>query len=262
MRNSYPRQVSESVYLLGNHYFRSYLVRGESCALVEGGVTWSVPQVLEQLKELNIADGELQYLIIPHAHFDHVCGIPGLKEAFPHLQVLASGPAARVLGKEKVIAGFFDEDRSLIENMLKKAVVPETLFPELQPAVQPAEPITLSPAEHSVKSTFSPPAAITVDRVIAEGDKLDLGNGCILQFSLLPGHSPCSMAAYLTSEQVLFSSDCGGYPISGDTILPMYFAGYQEYVHSLQRLADVEASVLAAPPLSPAFSAPTGPYKP
>ena len=88
---------------------------------------------------------------------------------------------------------------------------------------------------------------IAVDRVITEGDKLDLGRGCVLQFSLLPGHSPCSMAAYLPSERVLFASDCGGYPISEDTIFPMYFAGYQDYVNSLQRLSDIEASVLAAP---------------
>lgn len=244
---AFPRHISESVYLLGNHYFQSYLVRGECCALVEGGVTWSVPQVVAQLEELKIAAGELQYLIIPHAHFDHVCGIPGLKEAFPHLEVLASGPAASVLGKEKVITGFFNEDRSLIENLQKKGESLEALPPALQQAVQSTKPPALPAVGFPVKPAVSPPATIAVDGVITEGDELDLGRGRILQFSLLPGHSPCSMAAYLPSEQVLFSSDCGGYPISEDTIFPMYFAGYEDYVHSLQRLSEIEASVLAAP---------------
>lgn len=66
---------------------------------------------------------------IPHAHFDHVCGVPGLKEAFPHLQVLASGPAAKVLGKEKVVTGFFNEDRVFIENLQKKKRGAESITP-------------------------------------------------------------------------------------------------------------------------------------
>ncbi|MDA8211257.1 MAG: MBL fold metallo-hydrolase [Clostridia bacterium] len=103
---AYPQHISESVYLLGNHYFQAYLVRGESCALVEGGVTWSVPQVIQQLEELKIAAEELQYLIIPHAHFDHVCGVPGLKGAFPHLQVLAPGLPLKYWEKKRWLPAF------------------------------------------------------------------------------------------------------------------------------------------------------------
>jgi len=58
-----------------------------------------VPQIIKQLEELEIAPEELQYLIISHAHFDHVCGIPGLKKAFPNLQILASEAAAKDRGR-------------------------------------------------------------------------------------------------------------------------------------------------------------------
>lgn len=223
MTMTYPGRITECVYLVGNHFFRSYLVCGEVCALVEAGVTWSVPQVVEQLEELGIAPEGLQYLIVSHAHFDHVCGIPGLKKAFPSLRVLASEAAAGVLGKTKVLTGFFSEDAALAKNLSDKGQGMQAV----------SEP--------------EPPVNIKVDRVITEGDKLDLGRGIILYFSLLPGHSPCSMTAYLPLEQVLFPADCGGYPISRDTIFPMYFAGYEDYVTGLKKLQNIEASVLAAP---------------
>lgn len=223
MLMNHPRKITEGVYLVGNHFFRSYLVRGEICALVEAGVTWSAPQVVKQLEELGMAPEELQYLIISHAHFDHVCGIPGLQKAFPHLRILASGAAARVLGKTKVVTGFFSEDVALAKNLRDKGQVMQAV------------------------SIPEPPVTITVDLVINEGDKLDLGKGVILHFKLLPGHSPCSMAAYLPLEQVLFAADCAGYPISEDTIFPMYFAGYKDYVTGIKKLQNIEASVLAAP---------------
>jgi len=46
---------------------------------------------------------------------------------------------------------------------------------------------------------------------------------------------------------VLFAADCGGYPISEDTIFPMYFSGYEDYVTGLKKLQNMESSVLAAP---------------
>ncbi|MFZ3173024.1 MAG: MBL fold metallo-hydrolase [Carboxydocellales bacterium] len=219
---NFPRRISPSIYVLGNAYFQSFLVRGECCALIEGGVSCSVPLLVKQLKKLQIPAGELQYLIISHAHFDHVCGVPGLKEAFPQVQVLASATAAKVLSKEKVIAGFFAEDKFLRENMAE---------------------LTNNLEQTNIK----PPATITIDSVIKEGDRLVLGRGCSLEFFQLPGHSPCGLGAYLAVEQVLFPSDSGGYPLNEDIMFPVYFAGYEDYLASLKRLAEFKSEVLAAP---------------
>lgn len=222
MIKAYPQQISNSVYLLGNKYFKSYLVQGEKCALVEGGVSWSAPDLVQQLGGMGITNVDLQYLIIPHAHFDHVCGIPSLKEAFPQLKILATAYAAKILEKEKVVSVFFNEDRALSENLAQNE------------------------QGQKVVSKTVPPAVINVDRVISEGEQLDLDKGCTLDFILIPGHSPCSMAPYLPSEQVLFASDSAGYPLDED-IFPMYFAGYEDYVVSLHRMLSIEVSVLACP---------------
>ncbi len=217
------KRVSEKVYLLGDPYYQVYLVRGESCALVESGLSYTVPNVVSQLAELEISPEEIRYLVIPHAHFDHACGTPGLQRAFPHLQIVASTVAARVFAKEKVVTGHFIEDRAVVETLLGKGIL-----------------------EH-YDTTFQPPTTISVDIVMNEGDVLDLGGGCNLSFYLTPGHSPCSMSIYLPLGEVLFPSDCLGYQFSNNDMFPMYFSGFADYVNSIKKLSGIETSVLAFP---------------
>jgi glyoxylase-like metal-dependent hydrolase (beta-lactamase superfamily II) len=222
MTNSIITEVSEKVYQMGDSFYQVYLVRGKSCALVEPGLTYTVPKVVSGIKELGISPEKIHYLIITHAHFDHVCGVPGLLRAFPNLKTVASPIAAKVLAKEKVVAGHFSEDKAVVENLLKKGLLKE------------------------YDASFQPPSTINVDMIMNEGDVLDLGDGCELTFSLTPGHSPCSMSCYLSLGEVLFPSDVFGYVYSKD-IFPMYLANYTDYMNSIKKVSAIEASVLALP---------------
>lgn len=222
MTNSTITKVSEKVYQMGDPFYQVYLVRGKSCALVEPGLTYTVPNVVAGIEELGISPEEIHYLIITHAHFDHVCGVPGLLRAFPNLKTVASPIAAKVLTKEKVVAGHFSEDKAVVETLLKKGLLKD------------------------YDASFQPPSIINVDMIMNEGDVLDLGDGCKLAFSLTPGHSPCSMSCYLALGEVLFPSDVFGYVYSKD-IFPMFLANYTDYINSIKKVSAIEASVLAFP---------------
>ncbi|MGV8056644.1 MAG: MBL fold metallo-hydrolase [Smithellaceae bacterium] len=223
MMNGAVRKVSDRVYLLGDPYYQVYLVRGESCALVESGLSYSVPNVVAQIAKLGISPEEIRYLVIPHAHFDHACGAPGLQRAFPHLRTAASAVAAKVLAKEKVVAAHFIEDRFVTESLLSKGLL------------------------RHYDTSFQIPSMISVDMVMNEGDVLDLGHGCILSFYSTPGHSPCSMSIYLSLGEVLFPSDCLGYQYRNMDICPGYLSSFADYVQSIKKVSGIETSVLAFP---------------
>lgn len=221
MTQNVIKQISEKVYLFGDPYYQVYLVRGEICALVETGLSYSVPNIVAQIAELGIAREEIRYLIITHAHFDHQCGTPRLQKAFPNLQVLASPIASRVLAKEKVVAGHFVEDKAVVETLLRKGLLKQ------------------------YDTSFQPPATVNVDRIMDEGDLLDLGGGCTLSFYLTPGHSPCSMSIYLPLGEVLFPSDCLCYEFKNKDMFPMYFSSLADFLNSIKKLSNIETSVLA-----------------
>ncbi|HEX3031827.1 MAG TPA: MBL fold metallo-hydrolase [Bacillota bacterium] len=223
----YPTAVTQKVYKLGNPYLHTFLVKGQDCALIEAGISSSARQVIEQLQQMEIPPENIRYLLVGHAHFDHATGIPTLKKAFPHLQVLARPYAAQLLAKPKVFASFMQEEVPMVQRLAQKGYR----------------------AQHLIDPAHSPCAqqSIAVDRVMEDGDLLELGGDCTLRLIATPGHSPCSMAVYLEQEQVLFPSDCTGYPVKPGYVWPVYFYSYEEYVTSLKKLQQLDVQVVAGP---------------
>ncbi|MGD9878414.1 MBL fold metallo-hydrolase [Desulfococcus sp.] len=217
MNRSWPIQLTDHVTVFGNEDFRHYLVGEYQDMLIECGVTASAARFAEQLSDAGRDAPDK--LLVMHAHFDHVCGIPELKRRFPNAEVLASSAAARVLDNPKVIAGFFDQDR-------KVAGYPET---------------GASGANAGCSER------IAVDRIVNGGDRIALKGGEHLELIAAPGHSPCGLAAWFEKDRVLFVSDALGFQISDDMIFPVFFHAYQAYIETIERLGKYPAEVLAFP---------------
>jgi glyoxylase-like metal-dependent hydrolase (beta-lactamase superfamily II) len=84
-----------------------------------------------------------------------------------------------------------------------------------------------------------------IEREINDGEKWDLGRGVTLYFYHAPGHSPCSIMAYLPGGEVLFSSDSAGFPISENRLFPIFFAGYGDYLKTIDRMRELPVQILA-----------------
>jgi glyoxylase-like metal-dependent hydrolase (beta-lactamase superfamily II) len=86
---------------------------------------------------------------------------------------------------------------------------------------------------------------IAIDRVVGEGDSIEVGPGTAYQVLETPGHSPCSLSFFDPERKVLIISDASGYymPTHNDW-WPNYFSDYGQYVASLERLAGLGAEVL------------------
>lgn len=210
--------ISTSVFALGNRHFNVYLAGGEEKVVIEGAVSAAAPAVRRQAGELGGIAG-VSRLVVMHAHFDHVCGLPALKGIFPGASTAASAKAAEVLAKPSVVENFFREDAAMTA--------------------------ALGGRDGDEGGEAKAPQTIAVDEIIPDGTVWRLGPNFSLRFFRAPGHSPCSLAAYSQEEEVLFSSDSAGFPVDQKTSFPIYFEGYPAYVETIKRMLDLPVEVLA-----------------
>jgi len=215
----FPLRISENVLLLGNGHFNHYIVGQEQAALIEGGMSAGIPAFTQQWESLK-PQPEVSHILALHSHFDHVCGIPAFRKMFTQAVVWASAGTEKLLSKDKVCNAIQLGDQLVSEVYLNDNRISEKLAP------------------------FDP-ALLKIDQVVGQGDVIDLGCGLTLEIIATPGHSSCSIAAYLPAEEVMFVSDAAGTAISPEVIAPVFFQDYDLYLDSIRRLMDYPTKVLA-----------------
>ena len=165
MQEFRPIAITPHFYQLGTPFFPVYLSLGEDAMLIEGGTGATTDIIVHQIQELGIDPRRIKYIALTHTHADHVGAIPRLKALWPHLQLVAGDKAPKLLGNEKVIKQFVGMDGAIAGIMKEKGeipAVPETLAEYLFP----------------------------VDRIVVEGDVIDLGTGCAGPSIRPPGIPP------------------------------------------------------------------------
>ena len=214
-----PQKVNEEIEYLGTTDMCIYLLKGREYMFIEGGMSYITPTLLRQLGERGIDQSKIAKFLILHSHFDH-CGIvPFFKRRLPQIEVLASDRTKEVYAKEKAINFIRERNRAMIEyyGMQREAA--------------------------ELNLDFD---AIPVDRVAKEGDRVDLGNGLIAEFIEVPGHSSCSIAAYVGKMKALFASDAAGIPNEKGTIYPIGNENFIQFQQSLAKLNEYDVEILCA----------------
>ena len=214
-------KLTENVMQLGNRHFNFFVVGQKKAAIVECGVNGGVVSFNQQWIPW-LEKPAIHNLVVSHAHFDHVCGIPALRRLFPQAKLLASAEAQKVLSRTKILDNFFSQDDKMSEVLMDQGLVPEKI----------STPVTKE---------------IAVDEILGEGDRIDLGKGLRLEVMDAPGHSPCSLAFYLPGDKVMFLSDAAGFQISDEAIFPIFFQGYEMYMETIKRLMTFPTMVLGTP---------------
>jgi len=215
----FPVRIAEGLYALGNPHFMTYLVAGEECALVELGVSATAPAVARQVADLGVEPDRIRYLVVPHAHYDHLGGIPYFLGSYPRARVVASPHAAEILSRPRVLEQFFRED-AFTGEWLERHGAGRRAF------------------------SWLPGAVLRVDHVVTDGDVLELGRGYSLNFLAAPGHSPCSLAVYLPVAGVLLVSDSLGFHLGPGENFPLFFQSYRVYMDTIARLSGLGAGTV------------------
>lgn len=218
-----PVQIADRLWMLGTNPFPLFFYQGKQKGTIFEGAVSAVGKVLdEQLRQLGIARDAVRQIVVTHAHPDHVMAVPVFREMFPNVSVIASEPAAKTLQIEKAVAFFCRMDSALTDWLVRSGVIAEA-------GRQPPR------AENQ----------IAVDRTVREGDEIEVDEGVSLRVLETPGHSHCSLSFHQPEDNVLIISDATGYYMPDqDYLWPGYLANYGDYLHSIDRLAEIGAETL------------------
>jgi len=218
MRIRKPGKVREKLWFLGSEESCVYLLEGKNGSmLISGGISYIVPEVLGQFEEFGIDENRIAKLLILHAHFDHVGIVPFFKRRHPGMEVYASERGWEILGMPKAIRTINEFSLSVAARMGKTGVC--------------------SKYDLEWRQDVS-------GQNVHEGDRIDLGDMEVRVLEI-PGHSSCSVGAYVPQLKALFPSDGGGIPFK-DTIIPSGNSNYTQFQEGLERLKELNVEYLCA----------------
>jgi len=215
-----PGKITERIDFLGTWENCLYLLKGKEAMIIGGGMSWIAPALEKQLSAMDFDLKKIKYLVIPHSHFDHCGAVPYLKRKFPYIQIVASAYSKEVFSKEKAVDFIAGINKEMIEKF------------------------GLQNEYERLNLQFD---GIQVDRVVAENDIIDLGDGVEAHFLEVPGHTKCSLAVYVPKLKAMFPSDSALHPTDNGSELSHPSAQYDFplYLESLRKLAAYEVEICA-----------------
>ena len=183
--------------------------------LIGGGMAHLAPLILPQIRAFGIDPKKIREVVLLHTHFDHCGLVPYLRRLWPWMKVAASAQ-----GKSR----------------LSDPRVTQSIAAFNQMAIARAR---LEGETARLGAEFT---RIEVQNTLREGDQLVCG-GVTLDILQVPGHSSCSIAAYMPAEKALFASDAAGVSY-GNFVFAAGNSNYDLYQESLQRMARYPVEVV------------------
>jgi glyoxylase-like metal-dependent hydrolase (beta-lactamase superfamily II) len=218
MRVRQPGKVRERLWRLGREESCVYVLEGnKESMIVNGGISYLMPDLLRQFEAFGIDESRITKLLILHAHFDHVGIVPFFKRRHPGLEIYASARAWEILQMPKAINTINGFSRSVARQMGKEEVY------------------TTCDLDWGDEITGT---------AVSEGDRIDLGDLEVRVYET-PGHSSCSISAYVPQLKALFASDGGGIPYK-ETIIASGNSNFTQYQQSLEKLKDLDVEYACA----------------
>lgn len=154
-----------------------YVILEEQLTIIETGPSPSVKYIREGLEKLGYTTADLKYIIVTHIHLDHAGGAGLLLRECPNAKIVVHEKGARhLIDPKRLVAG-------------ARGVYGDQ-FQEL----------------------FEPVVPVYEDDIIIkkEGETLEIGERCTLEFWDTPGHANHHLAIYDPVSHGIFSGDTVG----------------------------------------------------
>jgi glyoxylase-like metal-dependent hydrolase (beta-lactamase superfamily II) len=177
------KQINDRVFIIDGMDLRiaertgTYVIAEKELTLIDTSASPSMPYIKEGLAELGYALDEVKYIIVTHIHLDHAGGAGLLLKDCPNAKVVVHPKGARHLADpSRLIAG--------------ARQVYGDKFDQL----------------------FNPIVAIPEERLLVktEGEQLEIGPLCKLEFWDAPGHANHHFGVYDPVTNGMFAGDTAG----------------------------------------------------
>ncbi len=212
MTGIFPRQVSDTLWILGNDNFYIYLVKGSSsCALIETGISATADILRNQLFLIGMRP---DFLIVTHPHSDHITGLERLRNAFPEAIVMAGRGAESFINHPRYEQSIVIEDLHMTRSLESLGLFSST------------------PAINSVPS-------LSGCMVINDAEELNLG-ALSIRFGEVKGHSPGNISIYIPDTKTILVSDSLGNYYPGRGFFPTFFTGFTDYLLTIDYLEKLD----------------------
>ncbi|MBT2570815.1 MBL fold metallo-hydrolase [Planococcus sp. ISL-110] len=183
MEDKQPIRLTERMHLIDGFDLGlpertgTYVIDEKELTLVDTGPSPSVKYVKKGLADLGFALEDVKYIIVTHVHLDHSGGVGLLLQDCPNAKVVVHPKGARHLA---------DPSRLTAGARMVYGEQFDRLF----------DPIVAIPEERLLIKT--------------EGDRLEIGPGCTLEFWDTPGHANHHFSIYDPVSNGIFAGDTVG----------------------------------------------------
>jgi len=208
-------RIVGGLYALADIDLPAYLVDAGMPSLFDAGISFMGPAYLKEIRQVLGDEKRLRWLFITHAHYDHSGTAPYLKRRIPGLEVAASRLSAEIFKKPNAL----NVIRSLSqdhEERYKALYGDENIFFD----------------------------SLEVDRVLEDGETVDIGGGWVFRVIATPGHTRDSVSYYFPNIKALIAGEAIGVPDRNFRINPEWLASYNDYVASLEKLVCLDVEII------------------
>ncbi len=194
------------------------LIKGsERTALYDAGMAYCATGLVNNIKEV-LQGKPLDFVLLSHTHYDHLGGVPYLRQEWPGMTVIGAAHGKDVLERPGALKAI----RRLAKNAAKEYLGTYDLQPDY----------------------FD--TDLKIDRVMGNGDVIDLGDRRI-QIYETKGHTNCSLSFFIGEGSILLSSESTGVYAGNGEVIPSLLTSYKDVVDSIETLRAQKAKHIYSP---------------
>jgi len=212
-------EIVKGLYRLGGVRQPSFLVMGKDRFVqIDAGPAFMGPAYLNDIRKLLGKGRWPDYLFFTHFHFDHVGSAPYLLRHFPEIRLGGSKKLIKLLEQERVIETIAKLNQGLVNKYDKE------------------KDFVCQDFDYSL---------LKVNRILKDGDVIDLGGGVSIEVIATPGHTWDSLSFFLPHSKTILAGEAVGI-IPGDDlwVSPQFLSSYEDYICSIQRIREKEPKVI------------------